>query len=141
MLGFDTDYRRDAGDEELARESAAQGRILLTRDRELLKRREVTRGCWIRHTDARGQLTEVVERFHLTGSLRPFTRCLRCNAGLREAAKAEVESQLPPRTRACYEEFLRCEGCGGVYWKGPHHRRMSAMIEELQAQAASRPPQ
>ncbi|MCX6636794.1 MAG: twitching motility protein PilT [Acidobacteria bacterium] len=142
MLGFDSACNRAAGDEELARLSVVEHRILLTRDRGLLKRREVTHGYWVRETDARKQLREVVERFDLAGCLRPFTRCLRCNHPLRAAAKAEVAPELPPRTRACYDEFLRCDGCGGVYWSGPHHRRMLAMVEELRtAHAARRAPQ
>jgi uncharacterized protein with PIN domain len=142
MLGFDTACYRQMNDQDLARVSAAERRILLTRDRGLLKRREVTHGYWVRATDARKQLLEIVDRFDLVGSIRPFSRCLRCNAPLREAAKAEVESQLPLRTRDCYQDFLRCDGCGGVYWSGPHHRRMLALVEEIRAQAAaSRPPQ
>jgi hypothetical protein len=119
MLGFDSACNRGAGDEELARLSGVERRILLTRDRGLLKRREVTHGYWVRETGARKQLREIVERFDLAGCLRPFTRCLRCNA--------------PLRTRACHDEFLRCDNCGGVYWSGPHHRRMLAMVEELRA--------
>ncbi|MBI4875639.1 MAG: Mut7-C ubiquitin/RNAse domain-containing protein [Acidobacteria bacterium] len=135
MLGFDSAWERDPADEDLARRSVAERRILLTRDRGLLKRREVTHGCWVRETDPRRQLKEIVARFDLAGSLCPFTRCLRCNAPLRSAAKAEVESQLPPRTRECYHEFLRCTGCGGVYWSGPHHRRMQALVDEVGAGA------
>jgi hypothetical protein len=142
MLGFDTAWNRRSEDEDLARLSAAERRILLTRDRGLLKRREVTHGYWLRETDPRRQLREVVARFDLAGSMRPFSRCLRCNAPLRAAAKAEVEARLPPRTRACYEEFLRCDGCGGVYWSGPHHRRMAALVDEVRSHAAaSRAPQ
>jgi hypothetical protein len=142
LLGFDTACQRQMGDQDLARVSAAEHRILLTRDRGLLKRREVTHGYWVRATDPRKQLLEIVARFDLAGSMRPFSRCLRCNAPLRAAAKAEVEARLPPRTREAYHEFLRCDGCGGVYWRGPHHRRMLAMIEQVRAQAAaSRPPQ
>ena len=141
MVGFDSAYDRNAEDEALARLSVSERRILLTRDRGLLKRREVTHGYWVRQTDARKQLSEVVRRFDLAGRLRPFTRCLRCNAELHAAAKIDVASQLPPRTRDCYQEFLRCGGCGNVYWQGPHHRRMLAMIEELKAQAVSLPPQ
>lgn len=141
MLGFDTAYSREADDAGLARASAAERRILLTRDRGLLMRREVTHGYSVRSTDPEAQLREVVERFDLAASLRPFTRCLRCNGELRKAAKAEVAHRLPPRTRECYQEFLFCPACGGVYWSGPHHRRMSAMIDGIRGQAASRPPQ
>ena len=44
MLGFDTLYRNDYHDQELAQISAAEDRILLTRARGLLKRSIVVRG-------------------------------------------------------------------------------------------------
>jgi len=133
MLGFDTAYERDADDAELARASVAGRRILLTRDRGLLMRREVTHGYAVRATDPREQLREIVERFDLAGSIQAFTRCLRCNGRLREAAKAEVAGRLPPRTYECYDEFLLCPDCGRVYWSGPHHRRMSDLVEAMRS--------
>ena len=131
MLGFDSAYDRGADDAALARRSAAERRILLTRDRGLLKRRDVTHGYSVRETDPRRQLREVVERFDLRGNLRPFTRCLRCNGPLRAAPKDEVAALLPPRVRELHNEFLRCDACGGTYWSGSHHSRMLGLIQNL----------
>ncbi len=131
MLGFDSEYRNCASDPELVRVSASEQRILLTRDRELLKHSAVTRGYWVRQTDSHHQLAEVVQRFDLNRSFRPFTRCMACNTLLRPAAKAEIRHLIAGRTAELYDDFLQCPGCGRVYWKGSHWRRMQQWIQEL----------
>lgn len=113
MLGFDTLYENHPADEELARISASEHRVLLTRDRGLLMRKQVTHGYAVRHTQPRLQLAEVIERFDLRRTLRPFSRCLACNA-LLEALDAD---------------YTRCPGCRRLYWKGSHYRRMRQILE------------
>ena len=131
MVGFDTLYRNDYADETLARISSGEGRILLTRDRELLKRSMVTHGYWLRATDPRQQLVEVVRRFDLFRAIAPFQRCLRCNGLLEPVAKHAVSDRLQPKTRAYYDEFSICRICDRVYWRGSHYRRMQRFIERL----------
>lgn len=131
MLGFDTLYRNDFSDADLARLSAEEGRILLTRDRGLLKRSQVTHGYCLRNTAPRAQVEEVLERFDLAGLVQPFRRCLRCNGLLQPVAKAEVWDRLPPRTREEHDEFHRCQDCGQIYWKGSHYQRMARLIDHL----------
>jgi len=132
MLGFDTSYRNCADDAELARTSAEEKRILLTRDRGLLMQSAVTHGYWLRETDSRRQAAEVLRRFDLARSIRPFTRCMACNASLRPADKAAVSGRVPPAVAQAHDEFRECPHCGRVYWEGSHHRRMSAWIAALQ---------
>ena len=136
MLGFDTFYRNCLADPELARLSREQRRILLTRDRGLLKHSAVTHGYWLRETDSRRQAAEIVRRFDLARRIRPFTRCMACNGELRPATKSEVLHLIPLRTAEVYEEYQRCIECGRAYWKGSHHGRMQRWIEELTGAAA-----
>ncbi len=124
MAGFDTLYRNDYADAELARISHGEHRILLTRDVGLLKRSMVTHGYFVRQIAVRRQFEEVLARFDLYASAKPFTRCLRCNAELASVEKAEIAATLPPRTAGLYDEFLRCPMCRRVYWKGGHYQRM-----------------
>jgi len=131
LCGFDVLYRKDYEDEELAAISAGAERILLTRDRNLLKRRIVTHGYCVRHDDPREQLAEVFRRFDLTGAAQPFTRCARCNGLLEDVDKSEIAHRLQPLTRKHYEEFRRCTGCGHVYWRGSHVASMLERITEL----------
>ncbi len=128
LAGFDTVYWNTLDDAELAA-IAAGGRVLLTRDQELLKRRAVKRGYWLRATSPRVQLAEVLRRFDLAGAVRPFCRCLRCNALVHPVRKADVFAELPPRTRQHYDEFHRCPGCGRIYWRGGHFNALRALLE------------
>lgn len=138
MLGFDVAYQNHLEDEALAQISAREHRVLLSRDRGLLKRSIVEWGYLVRETQPQRQLLEVLSRFHLSASIVPFIRCLHCNASLETVTKQSVAHRLPPRTREHYDDFRRCTECGRIYWKGPHYRRMQAMISRaLQADHAS----
>ena len=83
MLGFDTLYDNHFHDDDMVAIAGKEGRILLSRDRELLKRRSVTHGCYLHAQKPEQQLREIVERLDLARSARPFTLCLHCNAPLR----------------------------------------------------------
>jgi uncharacterized protein with PIN domain len=131
MIGFDTVYGPCFDDAELVRVSAGERRILLTRDRGLLKHGALTHGYWLRETDSRRQLEEIVRRFDLHGLMRPFSRCMACNGELAEAAKAGVVGDVPPRVAEAFDKFHRCPECNRVYWRGSHYRRMESWIATL----------
>ena len=133
MLGFDTLYRNDYADEELARIASDEQRILLTRDRGLLKRGIVTFGRYVRETDPERQIVEILRHYDLGDRIAPLRRCMRCNGLLHAVDKAAVYDRLPPKTREYYDEFSACSGCNQVYWKGSHYDRMRALIERLAA--------
>ena len=138
MAGFDTLYGNQARDAELAGIVARQGCVLLTRDRHLLMRAAVDHGYWVRATEPRQQLLEVVKRFDLAGSLRPFTRCVNCNSVLEPASRDSVWEQVPPRIRG-KSSFRTCPSCRRVYWEGTHHERMSILLRWVKATAAKPP--
>jgi len=131
MMGFDTRYDNAFADDEIERLSAAEHRIVLTRDRELLKRSGVTHGMYVRALRSTEQLREVFERLDLARGARPFTRCLHCNARLVAIDKAQALPALPPRVAAQFERFSACEGCARVFWEGSHWRRMRSLIDEV----------
>jgi uncharacterized protein len=131
ILGFDTLYANHAGDRELAEVSRREKRILLTMDRELLKRSMVERGYLVRESDPRRQLAEVLRRFDLKNNIRPLVRCLECNAKLEPVGKADVLDRIPPRVREWRDNFERCPGCGRVYWQGSHYARMRRLVEDI----------
>ena len=131
MLGFDTLYRNSFDDEELAEISAGEHRILLTRDRGLLKRSRVTHGYLVRSDDSREQVVEVLSRFDLFDSIKPFSRCMQCNELLEQAEPEAVKDRVPERVWRCCSEYSRCWGCGRVYWKGTHYHKMLKLIEQF----------
>ena len=134
MAGFDALYGNQASDAELASIVAREGRVLLTRDRYLLMRTAVDRGYWVRSTEPKQQLLEVVKRFDLTGSMRPFTRCLACNTILEEASREFVSERLPPKLMD-KDVFHVCPCCQRVYWVGSHHERMCQLLLWVKANA------
>lgn len=131
MAGFDTVYDNYIHDDEIEKLAADEDRVVLTRDRELLKRRTITHGCYIHALKPEAQLREVVDRLDLGGSMRPFSLCLHCNAPLHPVDKASVADRLPPAVRASHDEFNRCELCGGVFWKGSHWKRMTQLLQRV----------
>jgi uncharacterized protein len=131
MLGFDTVYQNHWRDQDLARISRDEHRILLTRDVGVLKRSAVTHGHWMRETRPRLQLAEVVERFDLYGSMASFTRCLRCNTLLERVEKESIAARLDERTRNLHTDFYTCRTCGRIYWKGSHYERMQRLIADV----------
>ncbi|MGV0836537.1 Mut7-C RNAse domain-containing protein [Mycolicibacterium thermoresistibile] len=139
LLGFDVWWSSSADDAELAEISLGQQRILLTRDRDLLKRRAVTHGLFVRSDQPEQQVIEVVTRLDLRRRLAPFTRCLRCNGRLVAVGKDEVLDRLEPLTRRYYDDFSRCADCGQIYWPGSHHRRMVALVDRLRSAMATTP--
>ena len=133
LVGVDTAYSNDLGDDALIDLANSAGRVLLTKDRGLLRRRKLWLGAYVRGARADDQLADVLDRF--SPPLAPWTRCLICNGSLGPVTKSEVEAQLLPGTRRTYDEFCRCAGCGRVYWRGAHSRRLAAIV----AAAARRP--
>jgi uncharacterized protein with PIN domain len=135
LLGFDTACGGAVDDADIVRQSLAEARTILTRDRGLLKRAAVTHGYWVRATDPRAQLREVVDAFDLAGGAAPFTRCLQCNGALEHVAKADIVELLPPYVREHFDAFARCAGCSRVYWRGTHWERLRLIVD-----ATLRPP-
>jgi uncharacterized protein len=140
LLGFDVLYENQGDDEDLARISANQNRIMLTRDRGLLMRNAVVYGYCVRATEPRQQLLEIIERFDLLSRIKPFQRCLRCNEPLEPVNKEAVLNRLPPKVRESHHEFHICRCCDQVYWPGTHHEKMqdfiNAIIREAQGDTA-----
>jgi uncharacterized protein with PIN domain len=134
VVGFDVWWSSDADDQTLADVSLGQQRILLTRDRALLKRRAITHGLFVRSDHPDEQTLEVIRRLDLRHRLAPFTRCVRCNGRLVAVTKDEVIDHLEPLTRRYYDDFSRCTGCGQIYWPGSHRARLISFVERLRNQ-------
>ena len=131
VLGFDVWWSSDADDQMLADISLDQQRILLTRDRGMLKRRAITHGLFVHSEQPKQQTLEVMRRLDLRRRVAPLTRCVRCNGRLDAVAKEEVMGRLEPLTRRYYDEFSRCADCGQIYWPGTHFARLTSLVDEL----------
>jgi uncharacterized protein with PIN domain len=130
LFGFDTLFANSLDDRDIVAVSAAQRRIILTRDRRLLYAKAVTHGYWVRAVNPLEQLAEIVKRFDLADQLKPFSRCTACNALIEPVEKQAVLDLLEPKTRLYYERFYRCPACGKVYWEGSHIDHMRQRFAE-----------
>ncbi|OGB20551.1 MAG: twitching motility protein PilT [Burkholderiales bacterium RIFCSPLOWO2_02_FULL_57_36] len=131
MAGFDTLYDNGFQDDEIANISVREGRIVLTRDRDLLKRRLITHGCYVRALKSAQQFREIFDRLNLARNTLPFTLCLHCNSPLRAIGKQLVQDRLPARVREKHERFSTCDTCRRVFWEGSHWRHMHALLDEV----------
>jgi len=121
LLGCDVLYFRDMPDGDLVERASREGRIILTRDLELVRRRGARANHFlVRGNDYRDQLRQVVERYSIDPFARILTRCLRCNEELREIDRFQARDRVPPFVYATRREFKACAGCGRVYWRGTH---------------------
>jgi uncharacterized protein len=136
MAGFDCLYRNDYRDSELITASVAEHRIILTRDKGLLKQRLVTHGYFVRRSNSEEQLCEVVRVLQLQARLRPFTRCRECNTELRDVPKAGVLERLPDKVRGSYARFQLCPGCDRIYWEGTHYERLRRLLDRAELRDA-----
>jgi uncharacterized protein with PIN domain len=131
FLGFDTLYCNDYTDATLAHISAAEKRILLTRDRNLLKRSMITHGYYVRATHPKQQLAEILRRLQLSPPYPLLSRCTLCNAPLTPVAKDQIVHLLPHNTQKYYHQFYFCQNCDKIYWKGSHYQNMQKCLQEI----------
>ncbi len=130
LLGVDAAYsNEDVGDPALAAWSARERRVMLSRDRGLLRRRELWAGGYVYSDRPEEQLRDVLGRF--APQPAPWTCCVACNGPLVRADKAAVRDRLHDGTRSTYDVFAECADCARVYWKGAHHARLQALVDEM----------
>ena len=137
ILGFYTEYRNSADDSYLAEQSRREELILLTRDRQLLMRKIVSRGLYVKNIHPTEQVREVVARLDLYSRLKPFSRCVTCNGFLRILPMEgpeweEARDQIPPGVRRWCHTYRICSSCGKVFWRGTHLNRLNRLIDLLE---------
>jgi uncharacterized protein with PIN domain len=135
-LGCDALFINPIEDSELIAISRREARVILTKDRGILRRRLVTSGeidaLLIEGDDWRDQLRQVIQHFGLPSSPR-FTRCVECNATLEPRTRESARAHVPPYVHRTHETFLACPTCGRHYWKGTHRERMRQELERILA--------
>lgn len=131
MFGFDTLYKNNFSSEDLLLISNNEGRTLLSKNKSLLDNGSLTRAFFIKDTDPRFQLIDVLERFDLFSSARPFTRCITCNSLLQHVDKHSIRSRIPPKVLEYCDEYQHCTTCDQIYWKGSHYTHMQNFIQDI----------
>jgi len=131
MLGFDTTSDAAPDASSFIQRAITEKRIILTRDRGLLKNKQISHGYWVRSQDAPEQVREIFRRFDLDRLCKPFTRCMSCNALLKEVDKQEILPLIPEGTAQQFSRFRQCPECKKVYWPGSHFEKMKHLIDSL----------
>ena len=135
IAGFDTVFINDLDDNRLVRLALSEGRMLLTKDTQILKRRLVTSGrlkaILIEDDEVKAQLRQVVKALNLGDKIRPFTLCLECNQPLVLREKEYVKELVPPYIFQTQPQYMQCPVCQRVYWRGTHWQRMSRELETI----------
>ncbi len=132
ILGCDVEYYGDLPDDEVVERAARTGRVILTRDTLLVRRRGARENHFFVTGDHwRDQLRQVVAAFGIDPSGRLFTRCVRCNAPLVPIEKPLVAGRVPPYVYETQETFSACPSCGRLYWKATHRERMERQLREI----------
>ena len=139
LLGFDVDYANKRDDKELADISERESRILLSRDRQLLMRRNVSRGIIIRDTDPDKQIIEILNRLNLWDKIDPFSRCIECNGAISPLSNNSVQSEelrdrIPEGVLEWCSEYFQCSGCKKLYWKGSHYEKLVSIVDHIMKQ-------
>lgn len=140
IMGYDAAYQRDKDDSEILEGARREGRIVLTRDKELAWRMGDD-GIYVESDDPMEQLDQVSEAFGLSLD-ESHTRCTVCNGELEAVDPSEIDSSVPPGALESNDEFYRCLRCGKVYWRGSHWtniRERIASIEESRARSDNSP--
>jgi uncharacterized protein with PIN domain len=131
LLGFDCLYQNDFSDAEIMQLSFDQQRVILTRDRGILRHRQIVHGYLVRSGQVDEQVREVIGRYQLFDQIRAWRRCMACNGLLEKVEKAAILDRLQPLTRRHYLDFRRCRDCNRLYWQGSHFEKISRWLETI----------
>jgi uncharacterized protein with PIN domain len=135
MLGFNSLFFSGSDDSHMVKQALAEGRIILTRDTEIMKRRVINNGrlnaVLIESEDPERQIQQLMASLNLMGRSRPFTICLECNQPLVERSPAEVKERVPPYVYKTQTQYMECPACRRVYWQGTHWKAMMLKLEKL----------
>jgi len=135
MMGYDTLFFDGVDDSHMVAKALAGGRVILTRDTGIMKRRVITSGrlkaILISGEEPEQQIRQVIEALELDCWLKPFMLCLECNQPLIERGKEEVKDRVPPYVFKTQSQYMECPTCNRIYWRGTHWQAMTRRLEKL----------
>jgi uncharacterized protein with PIN domain len=134
-MGYDAVFFTGSNDSEIVAWALKEGRVILTRDSRIVKRRLVKSGrlrvVFFESDNPQEQMCRVMVDMNLRDHFRPFTLCLECNQPLEEREKQQLKDRLPLYVYKTQEQFMECPACRRVYWRGTHWRAMKLWLDEL----------
>jgi len=135
MMGYDTLRFDESDDSRMIVLALREGRIIITRDTQVMKRGVITSGrlkaILITSDKPDLQIQQVIESLNLDCQFSPFTICLECNQPLEERTKEEVKGRVPPYVFQTQNQYVECPACHRIYWKGTHWQAMTKILERF----------
>jgi uncharacterized protein len=124
-------YRNDFDDLEIINIAEQENRSILTRDLGILFHRRVLDGYFVRETNPKLQLNEIISKYNLKSQFAPFSRCMKCNGKLVAIDKSKIKKEVPEAVWQMYEKYYQCNNCQNIYWHGTHYQKMKEFIDRL----------
>lgn len=137
VLGFDLYYDSLLSTREIIEISKRENRVILTKSRKLLKFKDVTHGIFIRPGTTTEQIRRIIDYLDIKDNIKPFSRCLRCNTQLKSVLKENILDRIPPKTKEFCDEYVQCQSCDKIYWKGTHFINMKKVVRQILYQTES----
>jgi uncharacterized protein with PIN domain len=137
ILGYDTRFDPALDDYQLMRLSRAEGRLLLTRDRELARHRGI-RALLVTSEDLDEQIRQVLTELDLEPNTS-FSRCPVCNEPLRPIDREAARQRVPAYVARTHETFRICPSCQRVYWRGTHWQQMAEKLGQFENSQVENP--
>jgi uncharacterized protein with PIN domain len=135
MMGFDSLFFSGEDDSQMVKQALAEGRVLLTRDTGIMKRRVIINGrlkaVLIESEEPERQMQQLMSALDIKGQSQPFTLCLECNQPLVDRSPAEVKDRVPPYVYKTQTQYMECRECQRIYWRGTHWKAMLSKLEKL----------
>lgn len=125
LAGFDTVCQHQSGHGAAFWSMLDDQRIILTRTMALKMRWQHRSLVFVRDNDPWQQIRQVVAELGIVrGDLRPFSRCLECNATIHPVDRRTVWGRVPSYVWHHQQRFNACGQCQRIYWAGSHHDNM-----------------
>ena len=138
-MGYDTLFFNSGDDAHMVAKALAEGRVILSRDTEIMKRRVVTTGrlnaVLITSDEPEQQMQQLISTLNLDCQFRPFTLCLECNQPLMERSLEQVKGRVPPYVFKTQSQYMECPACHRIYWRGTHWEAMTRRLQRFMKEA------
>ena len=133
MCSCDIQYDHNIEDKALIETAMHENRILLTRDRLMLLRKEIKDGliqyAYIKNETLKMQLKQIRDDFDIPLKIH-FARCIKCNTILTEALRDKIKKNVPEYIFQTQKKFYYCSECHKFYWSGTHKKNMEIFFRE-----------
>jgi len=135
IMGYDTLFFNGSDDSRMIATALAEGRVILTRDTQIVRRRVVTNGqlkvILLKSDEPEQQMHQVIDTLNLDCQFRPFTICLECNQPLLDRSKQQVKDLVPPYVFQTQSQYMECPACHRIYWRGTHWQAMTKKLKKF----------